>query len=258
MQNGGGIASTNPSEPPFPIRPGEPACQYFLKHGTCKFGQTCKFNHPPSQKSHLSEQLLPQRPSEPDCIYFLRNGRCKYGATCKYHHPITSVRPANIINEVRSNTVQTRYILVEPSNLVMIPSNAVQFTPQQNYYPGSPMLVSTSGVGGSPNMTSSVASSYETAVSHLGDYQSWQQTQVQRRGRMNSMSSTISLEDYSQRRIRGESFSSLNQSGSASSLREMIGVGVASKVVPSPTPVARSLKDEYNDEGLSQVSWTRL
>lgn len=31
----------------FPFRPNEPACQYYLKHGTCKFGQTCKFHHPP-------------------------------------------------------------------------------------------------------------------------------------------------------------------------------------------------------------------
>ena len=30
----------------FPIRPNEPPCQYYLKHGTCKFGQSCKFNHP--------------------------------------------------------------------------------------------------------------------------------------------------------------------------------------------------------------------
>ncbi len=30
-----------------PIRPGEPDCAFFLKTGTCKFGETCKFNHPP-------------------------------------------------------------------------------------------------------------------------------------------------------------------------------------------------------------------
>lgn len=37
----------NPTEPLFPHRPDEPVCQYFLKHGTCKFGQACKFDHPP-------------------------------------------------------------------------------------------------------------------------------------------------------------------------------------------------------------------
>lgn len=121
---------SDPSEPLFPVRPMEPACQYFLKHGTCKFGQACKFNHPretlltggggglpsgqlmyvtanPSQSampgdasSHLmngpaSGQALPQRPAEPNCIYFLRNGSCKYGATCKFHHPLDTVNRNN-------------------------------------------------------------------------------------------------------------------------------------------------------------------
>ena len=46
MESGGGVKPLNPGEPMFPIRPTEPPCQYFLKHGTCKFGQSCKFNHP--------------------------------------------------------------------------------------------------------------------------------------------------------------------------------------------------------------------
>ena len=106
----------DPSEPMFPVRPNEPACQYYMKHGTCKFGQMCKFNHPPpselatsrmagnpvlvrvgqkndfrgmwSQASESGVPILPQRPDEPDCIFFLKNGRCKYGSTCRYHHPL--------------------------------------------------------------------------------------------------------------------------------------------------------------------------
>ncbi len=31
----------------YPIRPGVPDCSFFIKSGTCKFGATCKFNHPP-------------------------------------------------------------------------------------------------------------------------------------------------------------------------------------------------------------------
>jgi len=109
----------DPSEPMFPVRPNEPACQYYMKHGTCKFGQTCKFNHPPQSQLAGSTlngnsglagpggrkndspqmlwntaggdsgvQSLPQRPDEPNCIFFLKNGRCKYGSTCRYHHPL--------------------------------------------------------------------------------------------------------------------------------------------------------------------------
>jgi hypothetical protein len=39
-------APVDPSEPMFPVRLNEPVCQYYVKHGTCKFGQACKFNHP--------------------------------------------------------------------------------------------------------------------------------------------------------------------------------------------------------------------
>lgn len=120
-------APIDPSEPLFPVRPNEPMCQYYVKHGTCKFGQACKFHHPPqaplqavinggavlmnvggggrkpdSPQLVLSPggsdvnngggsmmlQFLPQRPEESDCIFFLKNGCCKYGATCRYHHPI--------------------------------------------------------------------------------------------------------------------------------------------------------------------------
>jgi len=113
-------APLDPSEPLFPLRPNEPVCQYYMKHGTCKFAQACKFHHPLqlSQQGMTSNgplvmlnvlrspephpvvlnpvsldgntlvQFLPQRPDEPDCIYFLKNGRCKYGATCRYHHPL--------------------------------------------------------------------------------------------------------------------------------------------------------------------------
>lgn len=248
VQSGGGVMSTNPSEPPFPIRPGEPPCQYFLKHGTCKFGQTCKFDHPPNQKAnHLPEQLLPQRPGEPDCIYFLRNGRCKYGITCKYHHPVGNLRTTHIPGEVMS-VPQTRYILVEPTNVVMINPNGT--LSQQNYFPASPMLVSASGIGSSPMMTSSVASSYDTAVSHLGDYPSmtsWQQTQAHRRSRLNSFSSAISQEEMSQRGGRSESSSSLKPSGSFSSLP-----GLQAQCTPVYAP--RSLKDENYEEGLSQMT----
>lgn len=50
VQNGGGLlrvgSPLDPNEPQFPIRPNEPSCPYYLKHGTCKFGSICKFNHP--------------------------------------------------------------------------------------------------------------------------------------------------------------------------------------------------------------------
>ena len=32
---------------PYPERPGEPDCTYYLRTGLCRFGMSCRFNHPP-------------------------------------------------------------------------------------------------------------------------------------------------------------------------------------------------------------------
>jgi len=90
----------NHNEPMFPIRPTEPSCSYCLRYGTCKFGQICKFHHPPKHQTsaHYNNNSvdvnkfqphamsLPQRPTEPDCPFYVRNGHCKFGASCKFHH----------------------------------------------------------------------------------------------------------------------------------------------------------------------------
>ncbi|KAG6471696.1 hypothetical protein ZIOFF_069142 [Zingiber officinale] len=93
---------------PYPDRPGEPDCLYFLRTGNCGYGSDCRYNHPTRtrQNNYFSDEL-PQRDGQPDCqfdsIYtrcsnlsfmfqlllqfFLKTGTCKYGTTCKYHHP---------------------------------------------------------------------------------------------------------------------------------------------------------------------------
>ncbi|KAG1331499.1 putative zinc finger CCCH domain-containing protein ZFN-like [Cocos nucifera] len=35
---------------PYPERPWEPDCAYYIRTGLCRFGMTCKFNHPPNRK----------------------------------------------------------------------------------------------------------------------------------------------------------------------------------------------------------------
>jgi len=35
---------------PYPERPGEPDCSYYIRTGLCRFGATCRFNHPPNRK----------------------------------------------------------------------------------------------------------------------------------------------------------------------------------------------------------------
>mmetsp|Transcript_15718 Transcript_15718/g.23132 ORF Transcript_15718/g.23132 Transcript_15718/m.23132 type:complete len:604 (-) Transcript_15718:236-2047(-) len=70
-------------------------CRDFLRTGRCKYGASCKFNHPPNVQSgggmkapiDPSEPLFPIRPKEPVCQYYMKHGTCKFGQSCKFHHP---------------------------------------------------------------------------------------------------------------------------------------------------------------------------
>ncbi|XP_072970856.1 zinc finger CCCH domain-containing protein 33-like isoform X1 [Typha angustifolia] len=73
---------------PYPNRPGEPNCHFFLRTGICGYGSNCRYNHPTNtgQETQCAGEL-PQREGQPDCQFFLKTGTCKFGLTCKYHHP---------------------------------------------------------------------------------------------------------------------------------------------------------------------------
>ncbi|WVZ52168.1 hypothetical protein U9M48_003252 [Paspalum notatum var. saurae] len=76
---------------PYPERVGEQDCSYYMRTGMCRFGMTCKFNHPADRKLAVAAARMkgeyPQRNGQPECQYYLKTGTCKFGATCKFHHP---------------------------------------------------------------------------------------------------------------------------------------------------------------------------
>ena len=79
---------------PYPIRHGEQDCRDFLRTGRCKYGESCKYNHPLNvetgggfKPTNPGEPLFPVRPMEPTCQYFLKHGTCKFGQACKFNHP---------------------------------------------------------------------------------------------------------------------------------------------------------------------------
>lgn len=43
---------------PYPERSGEPDCTYYLRTGLCRFGMSCRFNHP--QDRNLVNRYLTQ------------------------------------------------------------------------------------------------------------------------------------------------------------------------------------------------------
>jgi len=68
----------------LPLRPGVPPCSYFLRRGECKYGKTCKWDHPEAQVNSKGYTL---RPGTTPCPFYMKTGSCNFGSTCKFDHP---------------------------------------------------------------------------------------------------------------------------------------------------------------------------
>lgn len=75
--------------------PARTACAFFLKTGSCAYGDRCKFEHPFDKAPKVSYNTLglPLRPEEPPCAYYMKHFHCAFGHTCKFHHPELSESP---------------------------------------------------------------------------------------------------------------------------------------------------------------------
>ncbi|KAJ6796123.1 zinc finger CCCH domain-containing protein 5-like [Iris pallida] len=90
-------------DPPYPERPGEPDCGYYVRTGSCGFGGRCRFNHPRSRMpvggaARTGVGGFPERTGQPVCQYFLKTGTCKYGTSCKYDHPRQGIGSAHPVS----------------------------------------------------------------------------------------------------------------------------------------------------------------
>ena len=82
-----GAQAAPPRTAAFPARPGQPPCEFYVKTGHCKFGEACRFDHPPQFAVALNSAGLPLRPGEPACAHFEKTRLCKFGPACKFDHP---------------------------------------------------------------------------------------------------------------------------------------------------------------------------
>ncbi|KAL9379579.1 hypothetical protein Peur_028061 [Populus x canadensis] len=153
---------------PYPERPGEPDCSYYIRTGLCRFGATCRFNHPPNRKLAIAAARMkgefPERIGQPECQYYLKTGTCKFGATCKFHHPrdkagISGRVSLNILGyPLQPNEIECAYYLrtgqckfgstckfhhPQPTNMMVplrgspiYPTVSSPTTPGQQSYPG--------------------------------------------------------------------------------------------------------------------------
>jgi hypothetical protein len=63
-------------------------CRFYLRNGSCKFGDSCHFTHARSREVvQMAEEKI-NRVGHPACIYFIRNGSCRYGSACKFRHHV--------------------------------------------------------------------------------------------------------------------------------------------------------------------------
>ncbi|THU68960.1 hypothetical protein C4D60_Mb08t09340 [Musa balbisiana] len=78
----------------YPERPGEPDCSYYVRTGSCNYGERCRYNHPRDRgaltgagtgRTGAVEYL--ERADQPVCEHYMKTGTCKFGSTCKYRHP---------------------------------------------------------------------------------------------------------------------------------------------------------------------------
>ncbi|KAF8112554.1 hypothetical protein N665_0063s0040 [Sinapis alba] len=76
----------------YPVRPDAEDCSFYIRTGSCKYGSSCKFNHPVRRKLQIGREKVREReedvenPRLMECKYYFRTGGCKYGETCRFSH----------------------------------------------------------------------------------------------------------------------------------------------------------------------------
>ncbi|XP_052182109.1 zinc finger CCCH domain-containing protein 67-like isoform X2 [Diospyros lotus] len=94
----GGLKEGRFRRPHYPLRPDADDCSYYMRHGTCKFGSNCKFNHPDRRRNQVREKdensEKPEQSQQTECKvgdlqmqqYYLSTGGCKFGDACRFNH----------------------------------------------------------------------------------------------------------------------------------------------------------------------------
>ncbi|CAF1707482.1 hypothetical protein HID58_055041 [Brassica napus] len=78
----------------YPVRPDAEDCSFYIRTGSCKYGSSCKFNHPVRRKLQIGREKVKEKEREEnvenprlmECKYYFRTGGCKYGETCRFSH----------------------------------------------------------------------------------------------------------------------------------------------------------------------------
>ncbi|KAL0730152.1 hypothetical protein Bca4012_026245 [Brassica carinata] len=145
--------SSSNTEQSFPQRPGQPECQYFMRTGDCKFGNSCRFHHPMEAASPkgvaLSHIGLPLRPGTAQCSHFAQHGVCKFGPACKFDHSTGSSYSPSASS--LTDMPVTHYPLGSSSLRISAPSSS-SLSDQRTELHSSSSLKPTNTSGGSETL----------------------------------------------------------------------------------------------------------
>lgn len=121
-------------------------CRDYLRTGRCKYGASCKYNHPSNVQSgggmkaplDPTEPMFPIRPNEPVCQYYMKHGTCKFGQACKFNHPpqpplqaVVNGRGTVMMSLGRSSSDVPHQLVVNPLGTDPSGSMMLQFLPQR-------------------------------------------------------------------------------------------------------------------------------
>ena len=135
-------------------------CRDYLRTGRCKYGASCKYNHPANVQSgggmkapiHPGEPPFPLRPTEPICQYYMKHGSCKFGQACKFHHP-------PLLHQLHQQQQSPQFGGgggAPSSSSLQLPPAALQAFVTTTHGRGgvsssAPLLMSLGGTGGTPS-----------------------------------------------------------------------------------------------------------
>ena len=140
------VLRSNPRNDTFEMMAAQEDCRDYLRTGRCKYGASCKYNHPANVQSgggirdpnDPSEPQLPIRRGEPTCQYYLKHGTCKFGHACKFHHPPPSEMAAavnmggsSVIMNMGRNKGASQQIVLNTVDGSGTSAMALQFLPQR-------------------------------------------------------------------------------------------------------------------------------
>nr|XP_043607864.1 zinc finger CCCH domain-containing protein 34-like [Erigeron canadensis] len=178
LPSSSGPSNSSQKEHPFPERPGEPECQYYLKTGDCKFGSSCRYHHPrewsvPKSNFVLSPMGLPLRPGAPLCTHYSQKGVCKFGPSCKFDHPMGTLSYSPSASSLTDMPVAP-YPIGSSIATLAPSSSSSELQPEINSTPNKDIGLSTSMPSGSAGskMSKSMPLSESTGgvrASHSGD-----------------------------------------------------------------------------------------